>query len=239
MLTEYIVVDLEMTGLKPARDKILEIGAVHMKDGQVIDEYEMLVNPGISIPEQVTELTGITQEMAADGADVKSAVTGFLKFAGILPLVGHNILCDYGFLKHNAVNHNLDFTASVVDTLKLSRKLCPDLEKKTLEAMCDYFRIPQEKEHRALHDAKATAYLMERLRETYEALQPELFEPAQVAYKVRKQGPITPRQKKYLKELVNYHKIELSVVIDGLTKNEASRLTDRILSQYGRMPKTL
>lgn len=237
MLTEYIVVDLEMTGLKPARDKILEIGAVHVKDGQIVEEYETLVNPGVEIPASVTELTGITQEMAERGTDTKTAVAGFLEFSGDLPLVGHNILYDYSFLKHNAVNHDLPFEAQTVDTLKLARKLLPDLEKKTLEALCEYFHIIREKEHRALSDAKATAQLLERLKEQFGERCPELFEPKQLVYKVKKQGPITPRQKKYLKELAEYHKIELPVAVESLTRNEASRLTDQLLSRYGRIPK--
>ena len=237
MLTEYIVVDLEMTGLKPARDKILEIGAVYVKDGQIREEYTTLVNPGIQIPAQVTELTGITQEMAAGGVDTRTAVAGFIEFHRNLPLVGHNILYDYSFLKHNAVNSNLELEAKVVDTLKLSRKLLPDLEKKTLDALCQHFHIIREAEHRALCDAKATAQLLELLQEQFGEGQPELFEPTQLVYKVKKQGPITPRQKKYLKELTNYHKIELAVIIDELTRNEASRLTDQILAKYGKVPK--
>lgn len=235
MLKEYIVVDLEMTGLKPARDKILEIGAVHVKDAVIVREYQTMVNPKMLIPESVTELTGITQEMAVTGAETKEAVTGFLEFAQGLPLIGHNIVYDYGFLKHNAVNYNLVLEAKVLDTLKLSRKLLPNLEKKSLQALCEHFHIVREKEHRALEDAYATAQVFELLQIQFKDQFPELFEPQQITYKVKKQGPITPRQKKYLKELVNYHKIELSVEIDGLTRNEASRLTDKILSQYGKI----
>lgn len=238
MLTEYIVVDLEMTGLKPGRDKILEIGAVHMKQGKAEEEYQTLVNPMLTIPEEIVELTGITQEMAETGRSTCEAVAGFLRFAGNLPLVGHNILFDYGFLKHGAVNHGLTLEAEVLDTLKLARKLLPELEKKTLESLCEYFHISREQEHRALADAKATAQLLELLKAEFGAAWPELFEPKPLLYKVKKQGPITPGQKKYLKELVDYHKIDLSVAIEGLTRNEASRLTDKLLSQYGRVPKT-
>ncbi len=235
MLTEYIVVDLEMTGLKPARDKILEIGGVYVRDGQILEEFETLVNPGIQIPENVTELTGITPEMAAQGMDTKSAVAAFLEFSRGLPLVGHNIAYDYSFLKHGAVNHNLTLQDQVVDTLKLARTLLAEPEKKSLEALCVYFEIEREQEHRALEDAKAAAELLKLLMERFGAEKPELFMPKTMQYKVKKQGPITPRQKKYLKELANYHKITLSVEIEKLTKNEASRLTDQILSQYGRM----
>ena len=234
MLKEYVVVDLEMTGLKPARDKILEIGAVHIKDGKFVGEYQTMVNPMMVIPENITALTGITQEMSDAGADTKEAVAEFLKFAGDLPLIGHNIIYDYGFLKHNAVNYDLVLEAEVLDTLKLSRKLLPDLEKKSLEALCSHFQLVREQEHRALDDAKVTAQLFELLQAQFACSQPELFEPKPIIYKVKKQGPITPRQKKYLKELVDYHKIDLPVSIESMTRSEASRMTDKILAQYGK-----
>lgn len=234
MLKEYVVVDLEMTGLKPARDKILEIGGTHIKDGVIVKEYHTLVNPGMIIPKEVTELTGITQEMAEEGVDIQRAMRDFLEFADNFVLVGHNILYDYSFLKQNAVNCNLTLESPVVDTLKLSRKLLPDLESKTLESVCNYFGIKREQQHRALEDARATGQILEELKRRFGEEQSRLFEPYTISYKVKKQGPITPRQKKYLKELVNYHKIELSVSIDSLTRSEASRLTDKLLSQYGR-----
>lgn len=236
-LTEYIAVDLEMTGLAPARDKILEIGAVHMKNGQVAAEYQTLVNPRIPITEAITALTGITGKMAEGGADIRTALSGFLAFAGNLPLVGHNILYDYSFLMQNAVNLDLPFAAPVLDTLKLSRKLLTQPEKKTLESLCSYFHIVREQEHRALYDAWAAAQLLELLRNRYEEEYSELFCPKPLLLKTKKQGPATLSQKKYLKELAVYHKIELPAEIEGLTRSEASRLTDQILSQFGRAPK--
>lgn len=237
-MKEYIAVDLEMTGLKPTKDRILEIGAVHMKDGKPIAKYETLVNPGARITEEITALTGITQAMAESGADIRPALEGFLAFAGSLPLVGHNIIYDYSFLKQNAVNLGLALEAMTLDTLKLSRKLLTEPEKKSLEALCVYFQIERKRGHRALDDALATAQLLELLKSRYESEQPELFIPKELAVKAKKQGPITVSQKKYLKELIIYHKIELPVAIERLSRSEASRLTDQILSQFGRpLPK--
>lgn len=230
MLREYIAVDLEMTGLRPARDKILEIGGVHRKDGETLGEYQVIVNPGLKLSEEIVTLTGITQGMADGGASLKDAMTGFLKFRKGLPLAGHNIRYDYGFLKQNAVNLGLSLEADTVDTLKLARKLLPGEEKKTLEALCQKYEIQTGRAHRALGDARAAALLLERLWLQYGGKSPELFEPKPLCIKVKKQGPITPRQKKHLKELSECHKIELSVSLESLTKNEASRLIDRILS---------
>lgn len=234
MLREYIAVDLEMTGLRPARDKILEIGGVHRKDGKTLGEYQVIVNPGLSLSEELVALTGISQEMADNGEPLSDALAGFLKFRGGLPLVGHNIRYDFSFLKQNAVNCGLPLEADTVDTLKLARKFLPEEEKKTLEALRLKYGLKTGQSHRALGDARAAAQLLERLWQEYGTVNPKLFEPKPLYVKVKKQGPITPQQKKHLKDLAEYHKIKLSVSPDSLTRNEASRLIDRILSQYGR-----
>lgn len=234
MLTEYVAVDLEMTGLRLARDRILEIGAVHRKGRQEAGRYHVMVNPRIEIPEQIQKLTGITQEMAGKGIEAVRAVEGFLQFRGSLPLVGHNISFDYGFLKQGAVNGGMELEALVVDTLKIARKVLAGDQKKNLEALCLMYGIPLTKHHRSIEDAVATARLFEALQEQFGAAWPELFIPRPLEIKVKKQSPITPRQKKYLKELADYHKIELPM-LDGYTKSQASRLTDQLIARYGRM----
>lgn len=235
-MTEYVTVDLEMTGLRLARDKILEIGAVLMREGQEIGRYHALVNPHVEIPPEIQSLTGITQEMAAGGIEAAQAVEEFLEFYGGRPLVGHNISFDYGFLKQAAVNAGLELETPVADTLKIARRVLPGEQKKNLEALCHVFEIPLEEHHRALEDAAATARLFELLKQRFGENCPEAFVPAPLQIKVKKQGPITPNQKKYLKELAKYHKIELPLV-DGYTKSQASRLTDELIAQYGRMPR--
>lgn len=234
MLTEYVAVDLEMTGLKLTRDRILEIGAVHMRQQQEAGRYHVLVNPRIEIPEEIQRLTGITQEMAEEGMEAGQAVEGFLQFWGGLPLVGHNISFDYAFLKQGAVNGGMELEALVADTLKIARKLLDGEQKKSLEALCQLYAIPLKKHHRALEDAVATAQLFELLQERYGDTRPELFRPAPLQIKVKKQAPITPRQKKYLKELAAYHHIDLPM-LDGYSKSQASRLTDQLIARHGRM----
>lgn len=237
MLESYVVVDLEMTGLRAKTDKILEIGAVKVENHQVTDSYQKMINPGIKIPEDVQKLTGITDEMVAAGVSEQEAVEGFFDFCGELPLVGHNILFDYSFLKQYAVNHKMTFEKNGVDTLKLSRKFFPDLEKKTLDYLCEHLNIERSHNHRALEDAKATGVLLEYLWENYGQQEPETFRPVQLVYRAKKQSPATERQKRYLKELTEYHKISLDIDVEGLTKSEASRRTDQILAQYGKMPR--
>ena len=238
MLKSYVVVDLEMTGLKAKTDRILEIGAVKVEDGCVTETFHRLVNPRIELSKEITELTGITNEMARTGCDNKEAVEGFLEFSKELPLVGHNILFDYSFLKQYALNQGVALEKDGVDTLKLARKFLPEKEKKTLDHLCDYLKIPRKQSHRALEDAKATVMLFQYLQERFEASDPMAFCQKPLKYKAKKQSPASARQKRYLKELAAYHKIELKTEIDSLTKNEASRITDKILSGYGKIPSS-
>lgn len=232
--TEYIAVDLEMTGLKASRDKILEIGAVRCKNGQVTARFQMLVNPLRKLPPKVIALTGITDAMAENGETLQRAMEAFVEFFGGLPLVGHNLMCDFAFLKQNAVNLGIPFEANGLDTLKLARQLLLEPEKKTMESLGQYFGFLPSQAHRALGDAEAVFCLLELLRARFAGSRPELFVPKPLLYRVKKQGPITAKQKKYLKELSEYHKIELPASFEGMTKNEASRLTDQILLRYGK-----
>ena len=88
---DYTVLDLEMTGLAPKRDKVIEIGAVRVRNGKIADAYGTLVRPGMSIPESVVQLTGITDEMAASGQEENAAMQELLEFIGKDTLVGHNL----------------------------------------------------------------------------------------------------------------------------------------------------
>lgn len=236
MLDAYVAVDLEMTGLKIRTDRILEIGAVMVCHGIITDTYEWLVNPHRKLSEEIIQLTGITDEMAQGGCDVGRAVEEFLSFAQDLPLVGHNIIFDYGFLKQYAVNHGIVLEKRGVDTLKLARKCLPELEKRTLDFLCEEFRIERNKNHRALEDAKAAAMLLECFKEQFGHKMPEEFEPMQLQFKAKKQQPATKSQKKRLQELTEYYKITLDQELESLTKSEASRITDQIYSAYGRIP---
>ena len=113
-MTEYIALDLEMTGLDPKTDRIIEIGASHCKDGQEVRSYSTLINPQMSLSEHVTELTGITQDMVSGCADgrqpvptIDEALPAFLEWMGNLPILGHNIRFDYSFLVYAAGQQKL------------------------------------------------------------------------------------------------------------------------------------
>ncbi len=237
MRRTYVALDLETTGLNPGSDRILEIGAVKIIDGQVVETYETLINPGMKISSRIEELTGITNKMAAGGRDNQTAVLELLEFCGDLPLLGHNILFDYSFVKRTAVNLNREFEKEGIDTLKIARALLPEAESRSLEYLCGYYQIEQGRAHRAVNDAIAAVKLYERLSEEFPEAVPELFEPKPLVCKFKKQSPITAAQKSYLNDLMKYHKITLEVCIDTLTKNEASRIIDKIILENGRIQR--
>ena len=234
-MREYVSLDLETTGLEPKKDRIIEIGAAKIRDGEVQETYSLLVDPRIKIPERITDLTGINDQMVEGQPFVEEAVKGLLEFCEERPLLGHNLMFDYSFVKHSAVNMGMPFEKQGMDTLKIARVLLPDLESRSLQRLRQYYQIPQQEAHRALEDALTTFRLYERLRTEFVEKSPELFEPKTLIYKVKRQSPITPAQKRYLQDLVKYHRINLDVEPESLTKNEASRLIDRILGTYGKI----
>ena len=236
-MKDYIVIDLEMTGLHPKRDAILEVGAVRVRNHEIQETLGFFVNAGRSIPAEVTELTGITQEMADQGCTPEEALYRVADFVGDDIWVGHNILYDYSFLKQQAVNVRLPFEKQAVDTLHIARACMQEPQSKSLESLCDFLGIVRVKNHRAVEDAKATCALYEWLKKTYGITHEKMFAPKSLVYRPKRETPATKIQKNHLKELVDYHKIDIDVSWDTLTRSEASRLTDRLISRYGRRPK--
>ena len=237
MLEDYCVIDLEMTGLNPKHHKILEVAAVRVRKKEIVSECYMLIRQHQLLEEKITELTGIDQEMLAGEKEEDEVLDHFFGFLGEDILVGQNVIFDYSFLKQAAINRKMSFERKAADTLKIARRCLPALEKRTLDALCGYYGIEIGHHHRALDDAKATYLLYERLEKEFGAVQADVFEPKPLIYKAKRQTPATARQKKHLKELADYHKINLNLEWETLTRNEASRQVDRIISQYGRMLK--
>ena len=150
MIRDYIAVDVETTGLNPARDRLLEIGAARILNGKVEATYQTFIDAGVEVPERITELTGITDEMRLSGKRPEQAIPEFLEFCGELPILGHNVSFDFGFLKQAAVNQGLTFEREALDTLKIARKLLPDLPSRRLPDLCAYYQVDPGNSHRAL-----------------------------------------------------------------------------------------
>ena len=160
---DYTVVDLEMTGLTPKQDKIIEIGAVKVRGRKVIDTYGTLVKSARPIPDRVSKLTGITNEMMENGMGEDQAIQTLLSFIGDDVIVGHNISFDYSFLKQWAVNRKAPLQMSACDTLRIARALLPGEQSKKLEDLCNYFQIEREHAHRALNDCRMNQQVFEQL----------------------------------------------------------------------------
>lgn len=239
MEENYVAIDLETTGLNPKKDKILEIGAIRVIGGVETARYHSLVNPRRSLEPAIVQLTGITDEMAAAAPDMESIIEKAAEFCEDLPLLGHRILFDFSFMKRAAVNHGLSFEKQGIDTLMLCRRFMPKEEPKNLTAACSYFGMARSCEHRALEDAQAAHFLYQKLAEKFletgDNGNLEVFKAKTMNYKVKKEQKATKKQKEDLRYLIKYHKIDVPVEIDYLSRNEVSRLTDQIISKYGRI----
>lgn len=232
---DYIVLDLEMTGLNPKTDEILEIGAVKIRQGVKTEVFHRMVKPSNGISEKIQEITGITQKMAAQGEELDYVMEEFLEFLEEDVIIGHNIILDFSFLKQWAINRKRVLERKAVDTLKIARKCLPHLEKRNLESLCSYYGIRQEISHRALEDAAVTWVLYQKLAAEFLEKEPSIFTPKPLIYKAKRQTPATAHQKNYLKELSQYHRIELELSLDTITRSEASRYTDQIIQRFGKM----
>ncbi len=237
MLDKFVLVDLETTGISAKEDKIIEIGAIKYENGEIVGIFETFVNPGRKIPPRITEITGINDDMIEGAPYIEQVIGDLVGFLKGYVVIGHNVIFDYEFIKRNAVNNKLEFDERIVDTLKIARKCLPDVPKKTLDYLCEYFGIVDENHHRAINDANVAGELYKILCDKYEVVYPEVFEPKVVEVKVKKESPVTKKQAEWLKALVLYHNIEIDYDIDKLTKNSASRHIDKILAQYGRCPR--
>ena len=236
MLNEYVVLDLEMTGLSAKTDQIIEIGAIKIKDNKIVERFGGLVNPFCKVPTRVVELTGITDEMVQQGMDKDEAILKLLDFIEGQILVGQNIGFDYSFLKQWAVNHKRPLEVKACDTLKIARVLLPAEQSKKLESLCTYFNIERAREHRAMDDAIETWQVFEKLKELArkKGEDSKWFEPQTVVYHAKKQSPATPRQVKRLKEYRELHQIFDEINWENLTKSEASRIMDKYILVHGR-----
>lgn len=233
--TTFVCFDIETTGLNPSNAEIIEIGALKVRDGKVIQTFSEFIRPMNGVPKNITALTGIKDTMVQDAAPVDIVIRRFIDFVEEDILIGHNIMFDYSFIKTAANREHLHFEKKGIDTLELCRKLHKELESKSLESMCKHYNIINRHAHRAYDDAKATALLYVNLCNNFFGESPLVFKPKPLLYKVKKIQPITNRQKKTLIDLIKYHKIENILCNDTLTQNEASRLIDKINLEYGKM----
>lgn len=160
MSLTYVFIDLETTGLDPRRDAILEIAAIVWRDGQVVEAFSSLVNPNRPVPAEITQLTGITEEMAAAAPALFSLRSQWRALLGQHVLVGHNVDFDLGFLQEE----NLAYGNHRLDTLTLASILWPRAGRYSLASLAHYLQLPTGRRHRALDDARQTLALYQALQ---------------------------------------------------------------------------
>ena len=163
----YVVFDLETTGLYPnSGDTIIEIGAVKIKDGIIIDRYDELIYPEKELSEEISKITGITNEMLKGKRLEKECVIDFLKWVGDLPMVAHNAKFDISFIENAIDRYNLDkLTNVVLDTLGISRYLESSERFHNLATLVKRYEIPwdEDKHHRADYDSEGTALILDKM----------------------------------------------------------------------------
>lgn len=235
MIKTYVAFDLETTGLNPETDQIIEIGALKVKDGKVIDRFMEFVKPDKPISHAITEITGITNEMVEDARNTESIIRDFIEFCEDYILIGHNIMFDYKFCKIYATKYGYPFEKKGIDTLKIARKIHKDFESKSLGALCEHYQIVNQSAHRAYHDALATAKLYQCMAHYYESQDEKTFAPTQLMYKPKKVQPITKKQMDFIAALCSHHNLCLRENLNEMTRSEASKMIDSIISEYGNI----
>ncbi len=150
--TEYCILDIETTGLSFRTEKITELGAVIYKNGEVVKEFECFVNPEKPIPDEVVEVTHITDDMVKDAQTIEEVLPKFLEFIGDRVIVAHNADFDVGFIKYNAEKIGMKLENTYIDTLRLAKDLFPDYKKYKLGIIAQKLGINVDVAHRALDD---------------------------------------------------------------------------------------
>ncbi len=223
---EMVVFDVETTGLSNKTSRLIEIGAVKVKGGEIIDKMDIFVDPECHIPEEITALTSITDEMVAGAPKEREAIMQFLEFAGDRMLVAHNASFDIGFIRVAAERHGIPFGNTYLDTVGLSRYVNPELNKHKLDIIAKHYELEEFHHHRASDDAETLAriffIMLERLKSegvaTFEAMLEAMSE---------RTDPL---------KLKVYHIIIFAKNRDGL-KNLYKLISASYLDYYARFPR--
>ena len=197
---EFVAFDLETTGLSSKTDRIIEIGAVILKDGQEIDRFQTFVDPERHLERKIVELTGITEEMLVGAPKIEEVLPKFLDFIGDRVLVAHNSDFDTGFIRAECARQGFDYKYTAADTLILSQNLLRHLNKFKLDIVSNALNLPEFNHHRAGDDAMTCGLIMTKLMQMLEQEHDihtlQTINPAMVG--LRSGGRITDRQARHI-----------------------------------------
>ena len=169
-----VVLDFESTGLNTAKAKIIEVGAVKLVEGTVVETFEQLVDPGEMLPPKITEITGITDANLQGQPTAAEVLPKLLAFIGDAPIAAHNASFDANLMRSELKRLDLNWNGPVLDTLVYARKLYPKLKSYRLAALCKHLGVSLKNAHRAVHDAAATAQCLARMFDETRERYPEM-----------------------------------------------------------------
>ena len=153
----YVVFDIETTGLSAEKNKIIEIGAVKVIDGKIVEKFSQFVNPKVPIPFEIEQLTSIKDEMVMDAPTIEEVLPRFMEFCKDAVMVAHNADFDMSFIKKNCDLQNITYDFTIADTVALARFLMPQLNRYKLDTIAKALNVSLENHHRAVDDAGCTA----------------------------------------------------------------------------------
>ena len=227
---EYVAFDLETTGLSSRTDRIIEIGAVIMKNGQELDRFQTFVDPERTLERKIVELTGISDDMLAGAPKIEQVLPKFLEFVGDRVLVAHNSDFDTGFIRAECLRQGLPFAHTAADTLVLSQNLLSHLNKFKLDVVSNALSLPDFTHHRAADDAAACGLimhkLMQKMEEELDLHNLQQINPAMT--KLRSGGRIMDRQARHI---ILYAKNQVGL------RNLYHILSDANLKYFKRVPR--
>ena len=157
---EIVCFDIETTGLKVTQEAITEIGAVRLRNGEIVETFQTFVDPERRLTPEIIGLTGITDDMLRGAPKLKDALTAFLAFAGGAPLAAHNAEFDISFIRAGCRKCSIPFEPTYIDTLILAQNLLPGLGKYKLDIVAEHLQLPQFNHHRASDDAVPVAQML-------------------------------------------------------------------------------
>lgn len=223
----YVVFDIETTGFSPIKNKIIEIGAVKVINGEITERFSTFVNPQVPIPFEIEKLTSINDEMVMEAPVIEEVLPRFLEFCEGCVLVAHNASFDISFIRENAERQQLPFDYTYVDTVGIARVLLPHQAKHTLDAVCKSLGISLENHHRAVDDAEATAEIFIKLSDKL------LKDDVDTLAKVNALGDSNPD---IVKKLPTYHAIILAKNNTGRV-NLYKLISESHLTYYAKRPR--
>ena len=230
--TTYCVLDLETTGFSATTEKITEVGIMKIKNGEILDQFSCFVNPEKHIPQRVTEVTKITDDMVKDAETIEQVFPKILDFIKDSVLVAHNAPFDMGFLKQNAKNLGYDFDFTYLDTLSLAKDLFPDYKKYKLGKIAENLGIKVEVAHRALDDVDTTVKVFNVMMDTLKK------RGAKTVDDIDEVSSTEEAKKEEYKKLKTYHAIILAKNYVGL-RNLYRLVSLSHLDYFYRKPRIL